>query len=597
MIDRTKLNYTLFFVLSFLIIIGYTAFFAPKPPKKPLQQKTGQVSERTPAPEEKGTKVGGEIPPPAPAQGKLITIKTPLYTGVIDTAGGRIVEWRLEKYKSSTEKNSPPVDILNGSPPTFNTDLEIKGIQIPNPIPFEFKGGSEITASDKEREITLEWKSPEGVEIKKIYEINPTGYLLGHRLEIENATEAPLDETLLVQWYGRVGQEKSDKSYRNDKNFIAMVYNKVERVDRPPKEGGVTFRGTINWLGFSDKYFISTFFPLTGAEVQTHLASADSTSSPQVNSTTQQSQGTPGFDKGLVIATFDYPSDIIPPGKTLTYKSNLYLGPMDYEILRSVGFGLENSIKYGWVGPLARPLLWLLNELYGVFKNYGIAIIAITIIVRAVFLPLTIKSMASMKQMQARMQELKPKIEALKEKYKNDKAAQNTELMKLYTSHGINPLGSLGGCLPLLVQFPVFIALYDVLLYSIELRHSSFLWIDDLSSPEHLFNIPGVGVPFRILPLVMGASWYLSQKMTPTAAPGTDNAQMKMMEFMPLIFTVMFWGLPSGLILYWTVSNILSIVQQLYVNRRFIVSKGGIKDAGNNRKGSKDSIRSDNRRV
>jgi YidC/Oxa1 family membrane protein insertase len=198
--------------------------------------------------------------------------------------------------------------------------------------------------------------------------------------------------------------------------------------------------------------------------------------------------------------------------------------------------------------------------------------------------------MASMKQMQARMQELKPKIDALKEKYKDDKATQNTELMKLYTSHGINPLGSLGGCLPLLVQFPVFIALYDVLLYSIELRYSSFLWIDDLSSPEHLFNIPSVGVPFRILPLVMGASWYLSQKMTPTTAPGTDNAQMKMMEFMPLIFTVMFWGLPSGLILYWTVSNILSIVQQLYVNRRFIASKGGIKDAGSNRKGRKNSV-------
>jgi YidC/Oxa1 family membrane protein insertase len=590
MIDRTKLNYILFFVLSFLIIIGYTAFFAPKAPKKPPQQKTGQVSERTQTPEEKGTKAVGEILPPASTQGKLITIKTPLYTGVIDTAGGRIVEWSLEKYKSGSKKNSPSVDILSGSPPIFNTELEIKDIQIPNPIPFVFEGSSEINVSDKEKEIALEWKSPEGVEIKKIYEINPTSYLLGHRLEIKNTTETPLDETHLVQWYGKVGQDKSDKNYRNDKSFIAMIYNKVERVDKPPREGGATFKGTINWFGFADKYFISAFIPLIGAEARTHLVNVDLTSSPQVNSTTRQSVEVPQSDKGLVGATFDYPSDIIPPGKTLTYKSNLYLGPMDYEILRSVGFGLENSIKYGWVGPLARPLLWLLNKLYGLFKNYGIAIIAITIIVRAVFLPLTIKSMASMKQMQARMQELKPKIEALKEKYKDDKAAQNTELMKLYTSNGINPLGSLGGCLPLLVQFPVFIALYDVLLYSIELRYSSFLWIDDLSSPEHLFTIPGVGVPFRILPLVMGASWYLSQKMTPTTAPGTDNAQMKMMEFMPLIFTVMFWGLPSGLILYWTVSNILSIVQQLYVNQRFITSKGGIKDAGSNRKGRKNSV-------
>jgi YidC/Oxa1 family membrane protein insertase len=214
--------------------------------------------------------------------------------------------------------------------------------------------------------------------------------------------------------------------------------------------------------------------------------------------------------------------------------------------------------------------------LNGVLKNYGLAIIAITIIIRLVFLPLTIKSMASMKEMQVKMQALKPKMDALKEKYKDDKTKQNAELMKLYTSHGINPLSSLGGCLPLLIQLPVFIALYDVLLYSIELRHSSFLWINDLSEPEFLFNIPGIEIPFRILPLAMGLSWYASQKMTPTPTMGTENQlQMKMMEFMPLIFTVMFWGLPSGLILYWTVSNILSIAQQLYVNRRFVQAKGG----------------------
>jgi len=176
------------------------------------------------------------------------------------------------------------------------------------------------------------------------------------------------------------------------------------------------------------------------------------------------------------------------------------------------------------------------------------------------------------------MKEIQPKIKELKEKYKDDKQRQNQELMKLYSNQGVNPLSSLGGCLPLIIQIPVFIALYEVLLYSIELRHSSFLWINDLSSPEHLFDIPGVGVPFRILPLVMGGSWYLSQKLTPTA-PTADPMQAKIMEFMPIIFTVLFWGLPSGLILYWTVSNILSIFQQLYVNRDFERRKGGPKDA------------------
>ena len=219
---------------------------------------------------------------------------------------------------------------------------------------------------------------------------------------------------------------------------------------------------------------------------------------------------------------------------------------------------------------LAKPVLSLLNYLNSIFNNYGLSIIVITVLIRIIFLPLTIKSMASMKRVQVKMQELKPKIDALKEKYKDDKATQNTEMMKLYSSHGVNPLSSLGGCLPMLIQIPVFFALYEVLLYSIDLRHSHFLWINDLSAPETLFDIPGIGIPFRILPLAMGVSWFISQKMTPTTAPGSDQMelQMKMMQFMPIIFTVMFWSLPSGLILYWTVSNILSIGQQLYVNKR-----------------------------
>ncbi|MGH7890565.1 MAG: membrane protein insertase YidC, partial [Thermodesulfobacteriota bacterium] len=316
------------------------------------------------------------------------------------------------------------------------------------------------------------------------------------------------------------------------------------------------YTGTTSWFGFSDKYFLTSFLPEIGGDTQVSLAKVEK--------------------DGFLRAEFSDPSDVIPAGNKSIHQSKLYLGPMDYEVLRSVGLGLENTIKYGWVGFLARPLLWFLNEIDGVFKNYGISIIVITLIIRLVFLPLTVKSMGSMKEMQVKMQELKPKMDALKEKYKDDKAKQNSELMKLYTSHGINPLSSLGGCLPMLVQLPVFIALYDVLLYSIELRHSSFLWINDLSEPEFLFNIPGIGIPFRILPLAMGISWYVSQKMTPTTIMGPENQlQMKMMEFMPLIFTVMFWGLPSGLILYWTVSNILSIVQQVYVNRRFTLAKGG----------------------
>jgi YidC/Oxa1 family membrane protein insertase len=186
--------------------------------------------------------------------------------------------------------------------------------------------------------------------------------------------------------------------------------------------------------------------------------------------------------------------------------------------------------------------------------------------------------MVSMKKVQIKTEKIKPEMDALKEKYKDDKSKQNSELMALYSKHGINPLSQLGGCLPLLIQFPVFIAIYDILRHSIDLRHSPFLWIQDLSEPEMLFDIPYVGIPFRVLPLLMGAAWFISQKMTPmSTAMGGENMklQMKLMQYMPIFFIYLFWSLPSGLVLYWTVSNVLSIVQQVYVNRKVLALKGG----------------------
>ena len=169
--------------------------------------------------------------------------------------------------------------------------------------------------------------------------------------------------------------------------------------------------------------------------------------------------------------------------------------------------------------------------------------------------------MVSMKKMALKTEKIKPEMDALKEKYKDDKAKQNSELMALYSKHGINPLS----------QFPVFIAIYDILRHSIDLRHSPFLWIPDLSQPDMLFMIPYIDIPFRLLPIIMGAAWFLSQKMTPmSTAMGGDQMQlqMKLMQYMPIIFVFLFWNLPSGLVLYWTVSNILSIAQQVYVNRK-----------------------------
>jgi YidC/Oxa1 family membrane protein insertase len=567
MFDNTKINYILFFVLSFAIIVGYSIFFAPKSAKKGtnIVGEEERVVEQPPPPVTPEIPVEEYVIPDAP-KGELITINTPLYSGTIDTAGGRVISWNLEKYRETTSIDSPSVNLFKDSPPSYNFNLKLKGFEIPDIIPFKYDGNRVLDIRDENRDLTLYWKSPDGIEVRNIFTINPNSYLLEQRFEVTNPKDSNINQRLSVEWYDQVQNKGREQ---DNKDFIALVTDKVERIDSLPAEA-TQLKGIISWFGFSNKYFLKAYLTEIGSEAQIIFSSAGSES--------------------LAKALFGYPADIIPPGRTSIYKAKLFLGPKEYQILKSAGFELQNAINYGWFGIIARPVGQLLTYINTYIQNYGVSIIIITIIIRLIFLPLTIKSMGSMKEMQNKMQEIKPKIDALKEKYKDDKTKQNAELMKLYSSYGINPLSSLGGCLPLLIQLPVFIALYEVLLYSIELRQSSFLWVKDLSEPETLFTIPGIGIPFRILPLLMGASWYLSQKMTPTTAIGADNMQMKMMQFMPLIFTVMFWGLPSGLILYWTVSNILSIGQQLYVNSRSMVPKGGSINADSDRKRRKDRV-------
>ena len=478
---------------------------------------------------------------------------TPLYHGVIDTAGGRIYKWELKKYREHTD-GSAPVDLFRNSPPGFSSLLRVKGYNVPELIPFEYSGQDSISVQEGTAELTLTWKSPEGLTVRKIYGFDSSTYVLKQRFEVTNPGSEPLPQKLDIKWFGRIEEHGRGG---NSMSFVALVSGDVENVIKRPKEAK-SYSGVIEWFGFSQKYFTSSFLPETGADTTVTLNAVG--------------------DKSLVKALYSYPADTIPPGKTSVKNWNVYLGPLEYDIVKAVGYNLQESINYGWVEFLAKPLLDFLKWLNSYFHNFGISIIVITVIMRLIFLPLTVRSMVSMKRMQVKMEQIKPKIDALKEKFKDDKTKQNSELMKLYSSHGVNPLSSLGGCLPILIQLPVFIALYDVLLHSIDLRQSSFLWINDLSEPEHLFDIPGIGIPFRILPLLMGVSWFISQKMTPmTPTAGNENMQMqmKMMQFMPIIFTVMFWGLPSGLILYWTVSNILSIGQQIYVNRLVNTPKGG----------------------
>jgi YidC/Oxa1 family membrane protein insertase len=221
----------------------------------------------------------------------------------------------------------------------------------------------------------------------------------------------------------------------------------------------------------------------------------------------------------------------------------------------------EKIVDFGWFDIIAKPMILGLNWANKVTHNYGIDIILLTILIKIIFYPLSVKSFKSMKE----MQKMQPHIQKLKEKYKDDKQKLNAEMMDLYKTKGINPMG---GCLPMVVQIPVFFALYKGLSGALELRHAPFMfWINDLSAPEDLFSftVMGYTIPIRILPLVMGATQVIQQKMTPTSV---DPMQEKMMMFMPIFFTFLFWSFPAGLVLYWLVNNVISIAQQYYINKK-----------------------------
>lgn len=568
--SKLTLNYVLFLVLSFFIIFGYSYFFgkttknekAVTPPQtsENVQNAPAQVNQATPqAPVQSVSNVAENVNHYDELlkddNGTIITVNTPIYTAKIDTLGGRITEWRLKDYKATTAKDSPPVNIVNGQKQII-TKVNVKGANVPYLIPFNYFGSRNIDLTDTNKGITLTYNDPNGFTLTKTIEFELENYLLNQSMSVTNLSDNAIDYGLGFEAFGKIEQKgRGDSS----DELIVLVNNEIEKVTSLPKQTE-QFTGQINWFGLNDKYFLVAVIPEIGGNSTINYSSLNSNQ--------------------ILNARYFYPREIIKPGNTNTTKWKTYLGPKEPKNLNVVGYGLNEAINWGWLGILAQIALKFLKILNSVLHNYGLSIIAITVILRVLFLPLTLKSMRSMKLMQAKMQTIKPKVEALKEKYKDDKTKQNAELMKLYSSHGVNPLSSLGGCFPLLLQLPVFIALYDVLLYSIDLRQSSFLWINDLAEPEHLFNIPIFGeyeLPFRILPLLMGVSWFLSQKMTPVTAPGSESMelQMKMMQFMPIIFTVMFWSLPSGLILYWTVSNILSIFQQLYINRTVHIPQGG----------------------
>jgi YidC/Oxa1 family membrane protein insertase len=546
--------------LSIAVLIGYQ-YIVPPPPKRAAQTEAPATKDNvsgaqapaaagSPAPSAVAGPVPGALAPATAAAARVIRIKTPLYTAELSTAGGTLASFRLERYKDAQGPAGKPLEIIVPSR-ELPSPLALSFGQSQPPIPAQLVYASDApeslsVAAGESRTVTLSWASAEGVRITREYVFTGGKYEFEMRSQVGNGTAAPLQLTpgiaLSQTFQGGVGGA-DDGAF---KGLVVDTKGSVERYDFGKIEKGKAAKVPVRWAAADSKYFTLVVLP----EKEWTLEGSARAGETGVRTTLSDAAAT------------------VVPGDTLRFNARVYAGPKEQALLEKSSKNLEELVDFGWFAVLARPTVFLLDASNRVTRNYGIDIIILTILIKLVFYPLTHKSMTAMRK----MQELSPIITKLKEKYKDDTARINQETMQLYKTYGVNPMS---GCLPMLLQIPFLIAFYKALMVAIELRHQPFgLWIHDLSAVEHLYDlkVAGMVIPFRLLPLLMGGSMFLQQKMTPSS-PGADPAQQKMMLFLPLIFTFMFWSMPTGLTLYWFVSNIAGIVQQVIYNKQVAAAK------------------------
>lgn len=550
-------------VLCLVIFLAWQFFFAPPPPpqqkpQEPSQKAEAPVGEKqqavqekdqakpySPESDQKDASTPSDAAAAAPSTVRIITVQTPLYEAQISENGAAIFSFLLKNYRERVAADSPLKQVLPNDKAYGLGHLGFSGKSVPGLDKAAFSTdliGDALQVNTSSHNLTFTWRSPEGVVIEKTYRFNSDSYVIGLNVTIKNGSGRIIQDRLFVSINGKTPSDKRMYAFQGPS---ALINNELKQIKIKNLEDQNAFDGQIKWLAIQSRYFMSGLIPDQLEEARMHLALPS--------------------DK-VVMAQYQQPEKSIPPGNQYTYPYRLYIGPKKISYLRNVGNDLEKLVDFGWFDFIARPCLWLLNLFYSVIPNYGIAIIILTILVKVLLWPLGQKSYKSMSE----MKKLQPLMKEIREKYKDDKQRMNQEVMGLYKTYKINPLG---GCLPMVVQLPVFFALYRMLYQAIELRHAPFfLWIDDLSAPDRLFRF-GFSIPFMeppygipVLTVIMGASMLLQQKMSP---PMGDATQAKMMMFMPIIFTVIFINFSSGLVLYWLVNNILSIAQQYYTQKKY----------------------------
>ena len=522
--------------LSLLILVLYQEWVSryygtPPPAQNTATREPEKTAPSVPPPAPPVAQVAPPTAIPAGQPGTEIRVDTENYVALFTTRGARLKSFKLKKYRSSLDENSPPVEIVTSAP---GVPLPL-GVSWQAPAPFDDAGlvyhveGGNLNVPDGALgNLTFRGQTPDGTTITKSFRFSGSMYRIALDVSVKAADGQSRASEILMT-------DKSDHSVPNPdakfEGFIALVDNKIKREPPPEANKGHEFAGDVAWAGFGHTYFLFALLPDNGAQYKTSVRQV----------------GT------ALVAAMSGPSG--------NGHYTVFIGPKELDILKSLGRQLERSIDFGYFGFISVPLLYVLHFFHRVTRSYGLDIILLTVLIKLLMAPLTHKSYVSMKQ----MQKLQPQMEKLKERFANDKEKLNKEIMELYRRNGVNPLG---GCLPMVLQFPVFIGLYNALSTPIELRHAPFMWIKDLSKPDWQslpFEFAGwhVGVP--ILTILMGASMFLQQWMTPSAG---DPNQRKMMMIMPVMFTFMFVSFPAGLTVYWLVNNILTIGQQYWINRR-----------------------------
>ena len=553
----------LFVVFSFSILFLWEAWQKEYAPPPPIPQKAAPAApgQAVPPAKDLPTPSAGLVPtaPGAPAtlaapgalpadaalapSAQRVTIRTDLYTAEIDTAGGVISLVALNRHRDATDPTKPYNALQRTPERTFVAQAGLIGDGLPNhrTLYEVLPGPRELAAGADRVELRLQASAPNGDKVVKVLTFHRGSYVIDATFDVTNNGAAPIAPFAYFQLTRDTKQAVVQSSmapasyvgpvvYNATDNFKKVEFGDIDKLSADASRKSPFTKSADNgWVGMIEHYFVAAWLPSDDKK-------------------TQREFYVKKLDGGLYTAGVIMPVGTIAPGATGQVRVPLYIGPQDQDTLAKTAKGLDLVVDYGIFTVIAAPLFWLLKWLHGILGNWGWAIIVMTIMIKAAFYPLNAAAARSM----GKMKLMAPKMKALQEQYKDDKQQLQIKMMEMYKTEKINPLG---GCLPIVVQIPVFIALYWVLLSAVELRQAPWiLWIHDLSAPD----------PYFVLPVLYAITAYLQVKLSPT--PISDPMQAKIMQIMPIAFSVLFIFFPSGLVLYWLVNNILQIAQQWRMN-------------------------------